>query len=364
MLKFIYLFSATRALDLIADCGAIAKTGLEASLEETQHNAGAILDCVNRVNYHHPDQDRTVVLPKGKIVASMSVELANIFNVELQIDGTLEASVHYESWPAVRHNKANHFLQFLYSSNITIGGSGLIDGLGYDWWVREFAIANPNGRPKLIDFEGTDKIHIYGLELRNSPSFYIHLGDVDDVHIHDLVIETVTIKQRASMLRGEKHAMGLMDGATKFEKSVFDLAVVAANAYLSGIPEAVKEGLRNFVGAAPLFYWPVFPLNTDGIDIGGSNVLVENIQIRNYDDAVVSKPSNGGNKVVMGGCTQNFTVHNISTVFGVGMSIGSVPPHLNHSCVRDVSFEKVQQEYPLKAIYIKTNPCNDKYSPE
>lgn len=61
------------------------------------------------------------------------------------------------------------------------------------------------------------------------------------------------------------------------------------------MPEAVQDGVRNFLGAAPILSWPTFPLNTDGIDIGGSNVLVENIKIKNYDDSVVTKPSHGKN---------------------------------------------------------------------
>jgi polygalacturonase len=39
---------------------------------------------------------------------------------------------------------------------------------------------------------------------------------------------------------------------------------------------------------------PTFPLNTDGIDPSGTNVIIRNINITNYDDAVAVKPCNGG----------------------------------------------------------------------
>jgi len=44
---------------------------------------------------------------------------------------------------------------------------------------------------------------------------------------------------------------------------------------------------------------PMFPLNTDGIDIGGRNFHVYNITCQNYDDVVVPKPTNNapGNEV-------------------------------------------------------------------
>jgi polygalacturonase len=49
-------------------------------------------------------------------------------------------------------------------------------------------------------------------------------------------------------------------------------------------------------------------------------------------------------------------VENITVVFGVGMSIGSVPPSKDHSCIKGVTFKNINFSYPLKAIYIKTNP--------
>lgn len=35
---------------------------------------------------------------------------------------------------------------------------------------------------------------------------------------------------------------------------------------------------------------PTFPLNTDGIDPHGTNILIERVNITNFDDAVAIKP--------------------------------------------------------------------------
>jgi len=35
---------------------------------------------------------------------------------------------------------------------INIKGKGKIDGLGYDWWVREWKKENLHGRPLMIRF--------------------------------------------------------------------------------------------------------------------------------------------------------------------------------------------------------------------
>ena len=100
------------------------------------------------------------------------------------------------------------------------------------------------------------------------------------------------------------------------------------------------------------------PLNTDGIDPAGSNVTIRNINITNYDDAVAVKPSHRGDKIAKDGCSQDILVENVNVKMGVGMTIGSVPPSNNHACVRRVTFNNINFEYPLKAIYVKTNPGN------
>jgi len=101
---------------------------------------------------------------------------------------------------------------------------------------------------------------------------------------------------------------------------------------------------------------PTFPLNTDGIDPKGSNIHIRNVRITNFDDAVAVKPANGLHTVSQDGCSQNILVENSYVKYGVGMTIGSVPPDDHHTCVRNVTFRNIEFDTPLKAIYIKTNP--------
>lgn len=41
---------------------------------------------------------------------------------------------------------------------------------------------------------------------------------------------------------------------------------------------------------------PMFPLNTDGIDVAGKDIIIERINITNFDDAVTIKASTKRNK--------------------------------------------------------------------
>lgn len=112
-------------------------------------------------------------------------------------------------------------------------------------------------------------------------------------------------------------------------------------------------------GSIPI---PTFPLNTDGIDPSGTNILIEDCYIgvqalvlavqvhvpanhtlcdatENFDDAVAVKPlsANGVNS----NCTQNVVVRNTNVAWGVGMSIGSVPPKTPPTCIRNVTIENI-----------------------
>lgn len=84
---------------------------------------------------------------------------------------------------------------------------------------------------------------------------------------------------------------------------------------------------------------PTFPLNTDGIDPSGANVYIKNVKITSFDDAVAVKPARGSNKIAT--CAENILVEDSYVLYGVGMTIGSVPPYKDHSCVRNVVFRNI-----------------------
>ena len=118
----------------------------------------------------------------------------------------------------------------------------------------------------------------------------------------------------------------------------------------------LQEQFKNFnlqMGAVSL---PTYPLNTDGIDPSGSNIIIRNLTITCHDDAVAVKPMHQGGTLAK--CAENITVENVLVYFGVGMTIGTVPPHNLHNCVRNVTFRNITFKNPYKAVYVKSNPGN------
>jgi hypothetical protein len=88
-------------------------------------------------------------------------------------------------------------------------------------------------------------------------------------------------------------------------------------------------------------------------------VHIRNVTITNFDDAVAVKPGDKRGKIAQ--CAQNMLIEDCKVTYSVGMTIGSVPPNTNYNCVKDIVFRNIEMYYPIKAIYVKTNPGENGY---
>jgi polygalacturonase len=167
-----------------------------------------------------------------------------------------------------------------------------------------------NGRPHLHTLANCRNVEFTGIKWANSPQFHLKQNNCDNLWFHDMEIEV--------------DLWGQMN-------------------------------LGKFFGMeGPSARVPTYPLNTDGIDPAASNVLIERVKITNHDDAVAVKPSHNTDSISK--CSEHIIVRDVEVHFGVGMTIGSVPPRDSYACVRDVHFENITFYHPYKAIYVKTNP--------
>lgn len=79
--------------------------------------------------------------------------VSHIDNLTLTIDGTVRASEDNINWPNGTDQRALNFWSITDSKNLHVRGSGMVDGQGYWWWMREYAVKNHAGRPHLIRLE-------------------------------------------------------------------------------------------------------------------------------------------------------------------------------------------------------------------
>ena len=233
--------------------------------EDTSAVVGAIAACA---------PGGTVLLPAGYIFLLRPVRLPS--NLTLRIDGTIAAWPDVATWPnsTVRECSTSPYetpepqivtapqrealLWAVNASNIRITGSGTIDGGGWRWWPLRNRPGNywHNCRPSLLSFGRRWPRGWWG--------------------VRDTVVEGITLKDSPFWTIQGRGLQGV----------VFDNVRV----YTTGCGYA----------QAP---------NTDGFNIQGQDILIQNCRVRNGDDCVPIFPP-----------TRNVTVRNITCECGNGVA--------------------------------------------
>lgn len=128
-------------------------------------------------------------------------------NTVLQVDGTILGSPNATDYTLVEPlpwfgpdpaaNPADPrewqpLISTWYSSNVSISGTGTIDGQGTKWWgcASNVTLSPCDGypRPHMIRFVGGSHFSISGVSIKDSPMWQVHLSWVTDVHVHDVNI--------------------------------------------------------------------------------------------------------------------------------------------------------------------------------
>lgn len=292
----------------IVDFGAIADVETEAV---SQMNSVAVKATILAANSSHTD--RTVLIPPTGTFNVLNITVSDVHNISLIVAGELQMAKNISWWTQKAKRSTFAMLMLDQCSQIHLTGPGRIRGQGYDWWWAKILLS-PVNRPHMVTMTTCRDVLIDNLYVQNSPQFHFKLHDMLNLHMKNVTIHVDVTAQRSLLQKGGR-----------WRDADNDLA-----------------GL------------PTFPLNTDGIDPAGANILIENATIQNFDDAVAVKPLSG--EGTWANCSQNITVRNAHVIYSVGMTIGSVPPHHNVNCVRNVLFENIAFRSPIKAVYIKTNP--------
>ena len=335
---------------------------------------------------------REVLVPRESSYRILSTDLGLACSHVTCILGALEMHDDFSAWSS--HRPSNAGLYFHRCENLTITGEdvGVIDGRGLAWWAQalENAVTLPPGswvdaRPNALEVVNSTDVVVERLRLVNAPAFHLRTDNVLRQTIRRVVVRVDEERQRA--LRREAFRASRRRGVQKTGASpprrkallpagrVNDhaapgpslyRAIAAARerkptphsfaGYLSGfIPGVLADRLRRDV-----LEDLAFPLNTDGIDAGGEDVLVQDCDVANFDDAVAVKPSRGAGptRARITPCARRARATSSSSACFVrnslGASVGSVSPHRHAECVRNVTFRDVHMETPFKAIYVKT----------
>lgn len=290
-------------------------------------NTWAFRDALQAASLHVADLRNTdgaeVYVPSvrdgGGIYLTSPVNVTS--NVILRVDGTLRGIPDESAYPIVdvlpsygkdldtRGPFRRHPLVWsVHSNNVTICGSGTIDGMGSYWWQRwsNQTLQHGVGRPHLVEIYNCSGITIAGpgLTLLNSAFWTLHPIYSRHVHIHDINIL---------------------------------------------VPSC--QTWNNDCG-----------INTDGIDVDSSqNVIIENNYISCGDDHVTVLSGWGDVGRRFGMPSKNVTVRRNVLGTGMGLSIGSsVSGGIENVRYVDNIMRETREQWG-QGVHIKTRIGNGGY---
>ena len=299
-------------------------------------------------------------------LVGLPADVAGLVGVTLRIDGILRADFDLVNWPRDTSSKQAYLniLQFSNCTRLTITSStadslagsarqpqagGLIDGQGREWWNGAVFGSLGTTRPKMLRVVQSEHVLVEKLELLNSPRFTLQLDDV--LHAE---VRYVRVHVDRNVIRPLKEVLSkrrrMMTTTTTRRKSSSE----AAGGGGGGAAVAAAAG-GGTGGRRQLLFNNLQPedLNTDGIDPSGKDIWIHDCHVQNDDDSIAVKPCNQG--CVKCDCAEDIMIEN-TVLTGFGASIGSVPPHTNHNCVRNVTFRNITMPGTGKGVYVKSNP--------
>ena len=234
----------------------------------------------------------------------------NLVNITIQIDGILKFSDHYFEWP--RDPQTHQVLdcfnfeqlnQVTFTSSNPLNNKGIIDGSGALWWGLVEYLVIRGDRPRLLVIYNSTNILIENILLKNSPKWTFYGKDVANLEI------------RYTDVDARRH------------------------------PDVQWHNLNELTA-----------FNTDGFDVSGKNVWIHDCNIWNDDDCIAVKQQDSHS--IHSSCSENMLFERINAS-GVGLTIGSVGPSSDHSCVRNITFRNCTMYNTFKGIYLKSRPGDE-----
>jgi hypothetical protein len=389
--------------------GAVA--GVDTQAAATKNGAALAAAMAAAAAATNPAQ-RGVLIPADAVYAYLPTTqcYSGLSNLTVVWEGTLALYTanftSFPGWPNVWPG-----LCFQSCAKITLvsqTGRGLFNGRGNAWWW--YTILVKDNRNNLLHTSSCSDLTLSGLTFLNSPQYHIFLDDSLRATVTDVTVRvdiedqvdifrymggvspsgatttTTTVAETKEVLR--LAGMGLLregEGRLAAPEALADArravlsqaratsasdpfapegsstrAPLSSEAWFDPawlLPAAAAAGNVGNVGNTTPPVPMVWALNTDGIDVLGQHITVTNCSVTNFDDSVCVKPMGAGSHSSFGStCTGDVYIANVDVTWGVGVSMGSVPPDAGGNCIDGVHATNVTFTYPLKAVYVKPNP--------
>lgn len=225
------------------------------------------------------------VVPAGFEYDVLPVELFNLTDASLLIEGTLSVHQNITAWPLLRPGTFKPVISMTQTTGFALLGTqdSLIEGHGLEWWwVRVLNIVNAN-TPTLVYASHCEGTLVSGIRTSNSPRYNFYLEqqralEVERVHIWTDWGGAVGALERTGRLPvSHSDARGVIAGRMAAETDVpREAALAAVDAWIERIASSGISGgwhaasltvrmmaAESSDAAIPFPGIPMYPLNTE-----------------------------------------------------------------------------------------------------
>ncbi|GMH08714.1 hypothetical protein Nepgr_010554 [Nepenthes gracilis] len=225
-----------------------------------------------------------------------------------QVDGVLMAPDGPECWPESDSKK--QWLVFYRLDQMTLNGSGVIEGNGEKWWQLPCKPhRGPNGStlrgscdsPALIRFFMSSNVRVSGLRMQNSPQFHIKFDGCDGVEIDRLSISSPQSSPNTDGIHVQNtRSVAIHDSMIANGDDCISIGPGCIDVEIDGVTCDHSHGIS--IGS----------LGVQNSQACVSNVTVRNAVIRNSDNGVRIKTWQGGSGSVTDISFENIQMENTS----------------------------------------------------
>ncbi|KAK4797545.1 hypothetical protein SAY86_029871 [Trapa natans] len=251
----------------------------------------------------------TVLAPSGLSFMITSTIFSGPCNPGLvfQVDGLLMPPNGPDCWP--KTDSVRQWLVFYRLDNMTLRGSGTIDGNGEPWWdlpckphrgPNGKSIPGPCDSPSMIRFFLSTNVAVSGLRIQNSPMFHMKFDGCEGVFIERLSISSPKLSPNTDGIHLENtKSVGIYDSMIANGDDCISIGPGCSDVDIDGVTCGPSHGIS--IGS----------LGVHNSQACVSNITVRNAVIRESDNGLRIKTWQGGTGSVSGISFQNIQMENV-----------------------------------------------------
>ncbi|TKY45454.1 Polygalacturonase protein [Spatholobus suberectus] len=266
-----------------------------------------------------------------------------------QVDGTLMAPDGPNSWP--EKDSRNQWLVFYRLDQMTLNGTGTIEGNGDKWWdlpckphrgPNGKTLSGPCGSPAMIRFFMSSNLKVSGLKIQNSPQFHMIFNGCQGVLIDKLSISSPKLSPNTDGIHvGDTKDVGIYNTKISNGDDCISIGPGSSNVDIAGLTCGPSHGIS--IGS----------LGVHNSQACVSNLTVRDSIIRESDNGLRIKTWQGGMGSVTSLRFENIQMENVGNCIIIDQYYCLSKECLNQTSavhVNDVSYTNIKGTYDVRTL--------------